>query len=85
MSRGEIVPDVMTTDEKRSNTGAIANEGSRHLYISRLGICSVMMPDVHRMEYGIWDRGVFRLVWFENEQKTLFVSRDKGSERSHLL
>lgn len=33
MSKGEIVPDVMTTEENRSNTGAIASEGSRHLYI----------------------------------------------------
>jgi len=33
MSKGEIVPDVMTTEENRSNTGAIANEGSRHLPI----------------------------------------------------
>lgn len=34
MSKGEIVPDVMTTEENRSNTGAIASEGSKHLYIS---------------------------------------------------
>jgi len=34
MSKGEIVPDVMTTEENRSKTGAIANEGSRHLNIS---------------------------------------------------
>jgi hypothetical protein len=31
MSNGEIVPDVMTTEENRSNTGDIANDGSRHL------------------------------------------------------
>jgi hypothetical protein len=34
MSSGEMVPEVMTTEEKRSNTGAIANDGSRHLYVS---------------------------------------------------
>lgn len=31
ISRGEIVPDVMTTLLKRSNTGFIAIDGSRHL------------------------------------------------------
>lgn len=31
MSRGEIVPDVMTTLLKRSKTGLIAREGSKHL------------------------------------------------------
>ena len=31
MSSGEIVPDVMTTEENRSKTGWIAREGSRHL------------------------------------------------------
>jgi hypothetical protein len=32
MSSGEIVPDVMTTLLKRSNTGLIAREGSRQLW-----------------------------------------------------
>jgi len=31
MSSGEIVPDVITTLLKRSNTGLIANDGSKHL------------------------------------------------------
>jgi hypothetical protein len=31
MSNGEIVPDVITTLLNRSNTGLIANDGSRHL------------------------------------------------------
>jgi hypothetical protein len=31
MSSGEMVPEVMTTEENRSNTGAIAMEGSRQL------------------------------------------------------
>ncbi len=31
MSRGERVPEVMTTDWKRSNTGRMAMEESRHL------------------------------------------------------
>ena len=31
MSRGEIVPDVITTLLKRSKTGLIARDGSRHL------------------------------------------------------
>lgn len=31
MSNGEIVPDVMTTLLKRSKTGLMAKEGSRHL------------------------------------------------------
>jgi len=31
MLRGEIVPEVMMTEEKRSNTGAIASAGSRQL------------------------------------------------------
>lgn len=34
MSKGEMVPDVMTTEAKRSNTGAMASEGSRQLLIS---------------------------------------------------
>ena len=34
MSSGEMVPEVITTEEKRSNTGAIANDGSRHLHVS---------------------------------------------------
>jgi hypothetical protein len=33
MSSGDIVPDVMTTDENRSKTGAMANEGSKHLWV----------------------------------------------------
>ena len=31
MSRGEIVPDVITTLPKRSNTGLMAKDGSRQL------------------------------------------------------
>ena len=31
MSSGESVPDVMTTDEKRSNTGAMASDASRQV------------------------------------------------------
>jgi hypothetical protein len=31
MSSGDIVPDVMTTEENRSNTGWMASEGSRQL------------------------------------------------------
>lgn len=31
MSNGEIVPEVMTTLPKRSKTGAIAKDASRHL------------------------------------------------------
>jgi hypothetical protein len=33
MSRGEIVPEVITTLLKRSKTGLMAREGSRHLAI----------------------------------------------------
>jgi len=31
MSRGEMVPDVMTTLLNRSNTGLMAMDGSKHL------------------------------------------------------
>lgn len=31
MSRGDMVPEVMTTEAKRSKTGAIASDGSRQL------------------------------------------------------
>lgn len=34
MSSGEMVPDVMMTLLKRSNTGAIASDGSRQLFVS---------------------------------------------------
>jgi hypothetical protein len=34
MSRGEIVPEVMTTEENRSKTGAMASDGSRQLITS---------------------------------------------------
>jgi len=33
ISKGEMVPEVMTTLLKRSNTGLMASDGSRHLLV----------------------------------------------------
>jgi hypothetical protein len=40
---------------------------------------------VHRVKDGIRDGSVFRLVWLENEQETLFVGRNQCTERSDFL
>jgi len=66
MSKGEIVPDVMTTEEKRSNTGAIANEGSRQLHISH-DLVGGIREDVHCMKDWIGYSGMLSLVRFQNE------------------
>ena len=42
MSSGEIVPDVMTTLEKRSKTGAMASDASRHVKW-KIGLGTVAM------------------------------------------
>jgi hypothetical protein len=62
ISRGEIVPDVITTLLKRSKTGLIAREGSRHLRrIS--GENQIEMADGRKVENGVWHRGVFGFKW----------------------
>jgi len=66
MSKGEIVPDVMTTEENRSNTGAIANEGSRQLIISH-NLAGGMGANVHCMKDWIGYSGMLSLVWFQYE------------------
>ena len=44
ISRGEIVPDVMITDEKRSKTGLIAIAASRQVKC-RTGLGTVAVSD----------------------------------------
>ena len=48
MSNGEIVPEVMTTLLKRSNTGLMAREGSRHLSLCQLD--SLMKQGLRKRE-----------------------------------
>ena len=44
ISRGEMVPEVITTDENRSKTGLIAMEASRHVKW-RTGFGTVAVSD----------------------------------------
>jgi hypothetical protein len=82
MSKGEIVPDVMTTEENRSNTGAIANEGSRHLHISH---DLANGRDVHCVKDWIRNSSMLSLIWFQNQEETLLIRRNKSTERSDFL
>lgn len=44
ISRGEIVPEVMMTEEKRSKTGLMAMEASRQVKC-RMGLGTVAVSD----------------------------------------
>ena len=44
ISRGEMVPEVMMTEEKRSNTGLIAMAASRQVKC-RIGLGTVAVSD----------------------------------------
>jgi hypothetical protein len=70
ISNGEIVPDVMTTLLKRSKTGLIASEGSRHLCS---GIISQWIKSnqpalyAREMKDRIWNCSVIRLERLQDE------------------
>lgn len=71
MSKGEIVPDVITTLLKRSKTGFIASEGSRHLDVSNYSII-VKSIKINRREVknGIWYCRNFSFKRLEDEEKS---------------
>ena len=81
ISRGEIVPEVMTTLLNFSKTGAIARAGSRHLEIAKEKSNSVSEgtrrdetrpadSNSREMEDGVGDGCCVRFVGFEDEEET---------------
>lgn len=87
-----MVPDVMTTEENRSKTGAIASDGSRQLEIRQLPLIETHRchnvrgrDGLHCMKDRIGNSSVFRFIRFENEQEPLLVRRNQRSERSDFL
>ena len=67
MSSGEIVPEVMTTLLKRSNTGLIAMAGSMQL-MGHLSMWpqtrGLETENVHKVEHRVWYRSVVRFERF---------------------
>ncbi len=73
MSRGEMVPDVMTTLLKRSNTGPMARAGSRQL-VENVGESQIPSAgqllhgrNSREMEDGVRYGSMLGLVWLEDE------------------
>jgi len=81
MSKGEIVPEVMTTEENRSNTGAIARDGSRQLGYQQ----HAKGNNVHCVEDWIGYGRMLRLVRFQDEQEPLFIRRNQSTEGGDFL
>lgn len=63
MSRGEIVPEVMTTLLNRSNTGLMASDGSRHLSGNEQD-AYVNMADLREVEHWIRNCSIVGFEWF---------------------
>ena len=70
MSNGESVPDVMTTELNRSNTGLIAMAGSRHLQTRSAGPSAELLgSDIRKMENWVRNGRVFGLERLQDEQE----------------
>jgi hypothetical protein len=68
ISRGEMVPEVITTLLKRSNTVFMAIDGSRHLRkVSR--DFRQILARLRQVKYGIWHCCVVGLKRLQNQQE----------------
>lgn len=83
MSRGDIVPEVITTDENRSKTGWIAREGSRHLPCELAS--EKQRHNSREVEDRVGYRRVLRFVRLQNEQKPFLVGCNQSAKASNLL
>lgn len=68
-----MVPEVMTTLLKRSNTGLMASEGSRQLLdVSQASHSATILSwlDIHEVENGIWYSGIVSFKRLQDQQET---------------
>lgn len=85
ISRGEIVPDVITTLLNRSKTGFMASEGSKQLRSESIECfeSKIKRYDKREVEDRIWHRGTFCFEGFQNKQEACILDMsDQTTYRS---